>query len=314
MISPFYSNSKLRFGTKSGITDTALDCETFISQNRDSIFYEKFSAFWITKGYTPIFEWCNHSNPIVLTYEKDSLHLIALRNIRDGTYLDFEIMKESAASMNIPTIKKWTNEELEMEPSLNFHQFYTTIQKKQGVEGFVIRFETGQMLKIKTHWYFEKNHALDKLKNPNERHRWETILGDTYDDIRGFLRPDEKEVTDAFATDLIQQIDLTSQKLLDSITEAKKKFNRKEFSAHLSSLQLNPVEQGLRYAIFDKLDLSQPPDSKVNFDNVKQLVIKTIQSNLNNPKRFEQVRVSLAGNLTFKNYKTIPSRLSENDE
>ena len=41
------------------------------------------------------------------------------------------------------------------------------------------------MYKIKTEWYFEINHALDAFKNPaNERNRWESILGEKYDDLR----------------------------------------------------------------------------------------------------------------------------------
>lgn len=62
------------------------------------------------------------------------------------------------------------------------------------MEGFVVRFEDGQMLKIKTHWYFGINHSLDDIKNPrNERHKWECILNEKYDDIRAYLNAEERD-------------------------------------------------------------------------------------------------------------------------
>lgn len=55
------------------------------------------------------------------------------------------------------------------------------------MEGFVIRFEDGVMLKIKTDWYFTLNHSLDKIKSCSERHLWKSILSEEYDDIKSFL-------------------------------------------------------------------------------------------------------------------------------
>jgi hypothetical protein len=55
------------------------------------------------------------------------------------------------------------------------------------MEGFVIRFEDGTMLKIKTNWYFTLNHSLDKIKSCSERHLWKSILSEEYDDIKSFL-------------------------------------------------------------------------------------------------------------------------------
>lgn len=110
-----------------------------------------------------------------------------------------------------------------------------------GVEGFVIRFEDGNMLKIKTIWYFDVNHALDDIKNPNERHKWECILGGTvnksfkytekYDDIRVHLTPDERESMDNFAKDLLIHINKTAKRIYDSIVELKKQnLDRKQFA------------------------------------------------------------------------------------
>lgn len=75
MIAPFYTKGKLRlqssiiiltdrFGTKNGLTDTALIAEEYIASGKFS--YQEFSQKWVDKGFTPIYEWCSQRSPIVL--------------------------------------------------------------------------------------------------------------------------------------------------------------------------------------------------------------------------------------------------------
>lgn len=321
MIAPFFSNNQIRFGTKSGITDTAIAAEKYIQSINSKIDYIQFSQEWISKGFTPIFEWCSSSNPIVLRYDQDQLNLITLRNMRTGHYIPHSEMVVIAKEWGIPVVRSWSWKELgfDAEPdNSNFHAFYEQIQSTKGVEGFVMRFDDGSMLKIKTHWYFGKNHALDKLKNPNERHRWEAILGEVYDDVRGFLREDEREATDKFARELFQQIDLSARRLLEEVSAVKSKMNKREYVELLKAS--NRADQGILLHLFDKMKDSTTSPSltseqleKENFDLAKEQVIKAIQSSLGTPKKFEQVRKLLAGNISFQEFK-LPPRHSEKDE
>ena len=57
MISPFYTEGKLRYATKLTVTDTSLLVEEFVKQS--SLKYDELSSHWIEKGYSPIFEWCS---------------------------------------------------------------------------------------------------------------------------------------------------------------------------------------------------------------------------------------------------------------
>lgn len=69
----------------------------------------------------------------------------------------------------------------------NFDAFWKRIISQKDVEGFVIRFDDGQMYKLKTTWYFGLNKYLNHLKQGPERHRFECILGERYDDIKPFI-------------------------------------------------------------------------------------------------------------------------------
>lgn len=54
MIAPFLLNGKIRFGTKMGITDIALDVERHVSDIELTFIKDR-----IDENKTPIFEWCH---------------------------------------------------------------------------------------------------------------------------------------------------------------------------------------------------------------------------------------------------------------
>jgi len=90
----------------------------------------------------------------------------------------------------LESVKQWTLEMLNTSISdlnKNFDSFWKRIISQKDVEGFVIRFEDGQMYKLKTSWYFGLNKYLNHLKQGPERHRFECILGERYDDIKPFI-------------------------------------------------------------------------------------------------------------------------------
>ena len=97
---PFYSEGELRFCTKAGVTDTGEFAEQYVKSAPYP--YAEFSKEWIAKGYTPIFEFCSPHQQIVLEYQNDSMHLLALRNMETGEYISYEETKLIAEKANIP--------------------------------------------------------------------------------------------------------------------------------------------------------------------------------------------------------------------
>jgi len=85
MVRPFPTSSGIRWGTKMGITDIALDAEVFVAKNPR---YTEFAQWAIQNKLTPLFEWCSRGNRVVIDYSQESLTLLAVRDNTTGEYLD----------------------------------------------------------------------------------------------------------------------------------------------------------------------------------------------------------------------------------
>ena len=131
---------------------------------------------WATRGYTVIMEYTSPSNKIVLPYTKSALTILGLRNHADGSY-------ENLFAMDLPAgIKKLVVKNLvdEVEDTKAFVQ---SIPKQTEIEGYVVRLQSGQRVKIKTSWY--KNlHGLGFNKKLTNLDIAKLVLDQTIDDVR----------------------------------------------------------------------------------------------------------------------------------
>ena len=87
MISPFevtHGSGIIRFGTKMGITEVAMQAEEFVAKNMK---YMEFSKWCIKNNLTPIFEWTSRQQRIVIDYPVDNLTLLAVRHMITGEFL-----------------------------------------------------------------------------------------------------------------------------------------------------------------------------------------------------------------------------------
>lgn len=85
MIHPMLVDGYIRWMTKMGITEVAMQAEEFIAKNTR---YKDFAAWCISEKLTPVFEWCSPFNQIVLPYEEDQLTLLAVRHNITGEYIN----------------------------------------------------------------------------------------------------------------------------------------------------------------------------------------------------------------------------------
>ena len=86
MISPIPVRDNLRWTTKMGITDVAMQAEVFVATQPK---YVDFAKQCIKDGFTPVFEWCSRKSRIVLDYPEDQLILTALRKNDSGEYMRY---------------------------------------------------------------------------------------------------------------------------------------------------------------------------------------------------------------------------------
>lgn len=132
---------------------------------------------------------------------------------------------------------KGFNEFMKEARSLINKRFFTKEMFRSGFgEGFVIRFDSGHMIKgkklrnvnvaercwlVKTQWYYNLSRGLSVESNTNsEKYLWKTVLENKYikffklfliicryDDAKSFIAADERPILDKFASDLINRIE-----------------------------------------------------------------------------------------------------------
>lgn len=154
---------------------------------------------WITNGWTPTFEWTSPKFPIVLLYEKDELTLLQVRNNVTGEYMNLtngpQFGVHDHELMPFPIVENLIDDFTDTfggvgeigdtgfsgHKEVSYHKFRDLQLTKEGVEGWIIQTDDGQMWKLKTKWYCDLHHSVTFT-------RWRdvarTVLDDKSDDLK----------------------------------------------------------------------------------------------------------------------------------
>jgi len=186
MIRPFVVDGHIRLGTKMGVTDVAMQAETYLAGLEDSA----ISYGWMEKclrfNVTPLFEFIAPDNQIVLEYEAADLVLLALRHNITGEYLPLEDYPPFNKAPEYGQVDK------------NLKGFSDGIKLEEGREGVVIRFDSGHMIKIKNEWYVRIHKVKDLVRS--QRNIINLIINNEVDDVLPILlEADVKKVKDTQA-------------------------------------------------------------------------------------------------------------------
>lgn len=139
----------------------------------------------INEGYFPIFELVSPKNRIVLDYTFTELRLIQLRRT-DGSFVDIYENLFREEFKNIIIVDREVHD---------LDHMMTLAQTQKNKEGWVVTFNNGHMIKIKTDWYFE-NHRL-MTGDINVEHKIiEMTLNETLDDVLSQLPEHATELRD----------------------------------------------------------------------------------------------------------------------
>jgi RNA ligase len=223
MVTPIYCNNKtiVRYRTKMGYgNDTSDFVEKFVKTQTESNNgrnkYEDFCKKWMDLGYTPIFEFYSPESAIVLKYDHSFLTLIALRHVYEGKYLSYDEMVQAGKEFDIEAVKA-----MEFNVDEDANTIVRRIKAMTGLEGCVMRFQDGTMLKVKTKWYTDLHmckHFLVYATNNTEKHVWELVLENKVDDTVAILNgEDEKKDLTDFNDQLLGAISDTADRL-DKLT------------------------------------------------------------------------------------------------
>ena len=187
MITPVVTDAGIRWGTKMGITDVSMGAELFVANHPK---YEWMARECIKFGLTPIFEWCSRKQRIVIDYPEDRLVLIAIRNNRTGAYEPYNILKMYERDHDIEVVKTYKGTAATME------HLMSETKAAEGLEGYIIRFDDGHMLKVKGEWYLRIHKTKDNLTH--EKNVIDLLVNEKMDDVKGFMMDEDRKRVDEF--------------------------------------------------------------------------------------------------------------------
>lgn len=113
------------------------------------------------EGLAPVFELLSPSWKIVVPYGEERLRLIQMRDEATGDYIDLDghplVARHGIDTASVPDIRTVAD-------------LLDAQATARGIEGWVVRFEDGQLMKVKTRWYddfhdffFERNRTAKKV-------------------------------------------------------------------------------------------------------------------------------------------------------
>ena len=268
MIRPIPIEGAYRLATKMGITDVALQAEVFIADKNN---YHEFIVRQIKEDHTPIFEWCSRQQRIVLDYPEDRLVLTAIRHIYTGRYLPYSELQELASKYDIDLVKLYPGTAASMVDLVE------STKNSTGIEGYVVRFDDGHMLKIKSDEYVAMHHSKDAISR--EKNVIDMLVNGMADDARVFLQDEDRKRLDQFEDKFWNGVQSVTEQYVKNLETFISQVgnDRRRFA-----LEIVPNIPGMdRQIYFGMWDNVRP---------AKEVVLNVIRKNVGTQTRIDSVR------------------------
>jgi RNA ligase len=266
MITPFFIGDQLRWGTKMGLTDVAKPVENFVAKH---IRYSDFAREVIAENMTPIFEWCSRSQRIVIDYSIDRLVLIAIRNNVTGEYVGYDEMVNWSHKFLVECVKTYPGTAESMKHLID------SVRDKEGIEGYVLRFDDGHMIKIKGDWYVRIHKIKDAILH--EKNLLDLIINEKIDDAKPFMLELDRERVEEFEKKFWKGIDDTIYIYEDMFRRFQHTYkDKKDFAIHCAST-LNSLTKTIMFSLWDG-------------KNARELVLDMVRRNLGTQTKVDSVR------------------------
>ena len=179
MITPVLINGVIEWKTKR--TFTSAEAQYAMANFGANSVQAIFATAMMEKGFTAIFELTSPANRIVVPYKEPNLALLAIRNNVTGEYTNRDELANLAAKYNVPVI--------EYEKFISLYQqegirpFKESVDFDTGIEGYVIQFNSGDMVKMKTRWYVSLHRVVTFVTEKNVA---EMVIEQTLDDYKSY--------------------------------------------------------------------------------------------------------------------------------
>jgi RNA ligase len=187
MLSPALIHGKIDFKTKKSFeSDVAKAAKRWVFDAKRKQYIE-FCLDLLHAGLTPIFEYVSPSARIVLIYETEMMTLLHVRDQVTGAYLppDDPFLKTLIERYQIPCVQSVNPEK--------FNTLMDDLKVLQQVEGFVVQYDDGQMVKAKTEWYLKLHKSVTFLR---VRDVAELVVLEKIDDLKSAIAEIQGQMSD----------------------------------------------------------------------------------------------------------------------
>jgi len=270
MICPYRVEDRIIWGTKMGDTDVGKQVEMWV---KDKPNYLNFVNMMLKNNLTPIFEWCSRKQRIVLDYSEDILFLVALRDMFDGNYAIYQHMLVSANTFDVPTCETF--------PGFKLSQSMIDKTKdEENVEGYVVRFKTGHMVKIKTAWYCQLHRVKSEIEY--ERGVVNLIINDNIDDLKPLMLEEDLKLLEEYEEEFIKAFWKTVHDICNTFAVIEgERMSRKDFALNIAP-KLQSYEKQIIFNLWG--------DCSPIHDKVVELLKEIILTNCTKNVKFDIFR------------------------
>jgi len=268
MIRPLVINGYLRLATKAGITDVAMQAEEYLVTREDHSECVEWMLHMDELGLTPIFEFISPENQIVLEYEKADLVLLAIRRNSTGDYVSTSRHKWLGCPFNtVANHGSITNKSLT--------SFASEIKEGVDNEGIIIRFDDGQMIKVKNEWYVRIHKVKDLVRT--ERNVIALIVNNELDDVIPLVTEKDVEKIKTTQNKYFKAFDAKLNQIEEMCETVIEKYGNDRKSIALEYLPNTKDKMSGRF-VFSYLDGQQ----------LNEVLLRTVESNLSSNTKWEK--------------------------
>lgn len=194
-------NGKIVSKSKASFISEQSDLANCLLNNNKKIY--DFVKYTLDNDLIAIFELVSPKNRIVIKYDNDDLILLRVRDNKTGKYLDIDNFRSYDISI-AKKVDKTLNELIELKETI------------EDIEGWVLQFKNGKLVKIKTKWYFNL-HSLFTEDLNRENCLISLIINENIDDVISQLGE---------GSDKISEVNKLSEKINNYIYNANTNVNK----------------------------------------------------------------------------------------
>jgi RNA ligase len=237
MVHPAMVMGELVWMTRAGITDISEDAGRWAKANG----LEDRARSLLFDGITPIFEWCSPRNQIVIRYPDDRMVLTGAREMVTGRYLPIEYL-------GFPhVVSTWGSSVGDLA------EFMAHVRGLKDAEGYVVRWHSGAMVKIKADDYVTRHKARDSILL--EKNVLRIVLEGAVDDVLPLLAPEDAARLSAYQAEIAAALSREAAGLHETVASAKALMgeDRKRFALEVVA-PVNPIWKGPLFAVWSGAD------------------------------------------------------------